>query len=259
MRGLKRKTAIILASAVVTTSILAGGTLTAFAAGPDGAGIPGELPPMGFFEPGPSGSGGAPETQAAPAYTGPVLNVSGEIYGTADTAGASCLIDGGICYEHGVTLSLSQDVDDSKIDSSNAKVELVAGDGYTTTELCFAATQLTGSWQNGQLEYTLGVDDLTWDNSQYAITETSGCGREWSCFGGDGAGNYYFNLQVSGILYDGAEIPSQIIPVHVYIYGRSATDLAVMNFGTLSPAWKWNGTSDKPILCDDTADEFEVN
>ena len=54
MRGLKRKTAIILASAVVTTSILAGGTLTAFAAGPDGAGIPGELP-MGFFEPGPSG------------------------------------------------------------------------------------------------------------------------------------------------------------------------------------------------------------
>ncbi len=259
MRGLKRKTAIILASAVVTTSILAGGTLTAFAAGPDGAGIPGELPPMGFFEPGPSGSGGAPETQAAPAYTGPVLNVSGEIYGTADTAGASCLIDGGICYEHGVTLSLSQDVDDSKIDSSNAKVELVAGDGYTTTELCFAATQLTGSWQNGQLEYTLGVDDLTWDNSQYAITETSGCGREWSCFGGDGAGNYYFNLQVSGILYDGTEIPSQIIPVHVYIYGRSATDLAVMNFGTLSPAWKWNGTSDKPILCDDTADEFEVN
>ncbi len=47
MRGLKRKTAIILASAVVTTSILAGGTLTAFAAGPDGAGIPGELPPWG--------------------------------------------------------------------------------------------------------------------------------------------------------------------------------------------------------------------
>lgn len=91
------------------------------------------------------------------------------------------------------------------------------------------------------------------------FTETSGCGREWSCFGGDGAGNYYFNLQVSGILYDGTEIPSQIIPVHVYIYGRSATDLAVMNFGTLSPAWKWNGTSDKPILCDDTADEFEVN
>ena len=39
MRGLKRKTAIILASAVVTTSILAGGTLTAFAAGPDGAGF----------------------------------------------------------------------------------------------------------------------------------------------------------------------------------------------------------------------------
>ena len=35
MRGLKRKTAIILASAVVTTSILAGGTLTAFAAGPE--------------------------------------------------------------------------------------------------------------------------------------------------------------------------------------------------------------------------------
>ncbi len=117
-----------------------------------------------------------------------------------------------------MTLSLSQDVDDSKIDSSNAKVELVAGDGYTTTELCFAATQLTGSWQNGQLEYTLGVDDLTWDNSQYAITETSGCSSEWSCFGGDGAGNYYFNLQVSGILYDGTEIPSQIIPVHVYIY-----------------------------------------
>ena len=76
-----------------------------------------------------------------------MLNVSGEVYGTADTAGGSCLIDGGICYEHGVTLSLSQDVDDSKIDSSNAKVELVAGDGYTTTELCFAASKLSGSWE----------------------------------------------------------------------------------------------------------------
>lgn len=49
MRGLKRKTAIILASAVVTTSILAGGTLTAFAAGPDGCRYSGRTSPHGFL------------------------------------------------------------------------------------------------------------------------------------------------------------------------------------------------------------------
>lgn len=129
----------------------------------------------------------------------------------------------------------------------------------TATELKFAGTSLPGAWQDGRLSYGLKAGDLVWNNDGYAITAESGCGREWSCFGGDGSGNYYFRLQVSGIRYDSEEVETQIIPVHIYIYGRSAADLASMNFGTLQPSWSWKGEGDKPILCDDYADEFVAN
>lgn len=260
MRKQNQKLASLLLAAAMTGTILAGGCLTAAAAGPEGGfggpgGPGGGMGDFGGF--GGPGGGGAPAV-VEPVYQGPALTVEGEIYATGDTQGSSCLVDAGaLQYVQGVTLVLTQDgLDDSKIDSSNAKVELVAGDGYTTTELKFSATSLTGEWKDGRLTYGLKTGDLVWNNDEYAITAVSGCGREWSAFGGDGSGNYYFRLQVSGILYDGEEVESQIIPVHVYVYGRSATDLAVMNYGTLQPSWSWNGTGDKPILCDDYADEF---
>ncbi len=252
MRKRIQKAASMLLAAAIAGSMLAGGCLTAAAAGPDGG--PGGL----------GGPGGSAPIAVEPAYQGPALTVEGEVYGTADTQGGSCLVassDGsGIRYEKSATLVLTQDgLDDSKIDSSNATVELVAGDGYTTSELKFAATRLEGEWKDGRLDYTLRSGDLVWNNDGYAITAETGCGREWSCFGGDGSGNYYFRLQVSGILYDGEEVETQIIPVHVFIYGRSATDLAVMNYTALQPAWSWNGTGSKPILCDDYADEFTAS
>lgn len=253
MRNLNRKAAALLLTAAMATTVLAG---TALAAGPDGPGGPGG--PGGPS--GPGGFGSAPAV-VEPVYQGPKLTVEGEIYGTANSNGGSCIVVEGntdpIQYESGVTLALTQEgLDDSKIDSSNAKVELVAGDGYTVSELKFSATSLSGAWQNGRLSYSLNAGDLVWNNEGYAITAQTGCGREWSCFGGDGSGNYYFRLQVSGIRYDGEEVETQIIPVHIYIYGRSAADLASMNFGTLQPSWSWKGVGDKPILCDDYADEF---
>lgn len=244
-----------LVAALALTAVLAGTAFSgaAMAAGPDGFGGPGG--PGGF------GGPGAAVEETTPVYQGPKLTVEGEIYGSACTNGSSCVVANAdhsdIQYEKGVTLVLSQDgLDDSKIDSSRAKVELMSGDGYTVNELKFAATSLNGTWENGRLNYSLASTDLIWNNDGYAITADSGCGREWSCFGGDGSGNYYFRLQVSGILYDGQEVETQIIPVHVYIYGRSATDLAKMNFGTLTPSWSWEGTGEKPILCDDLADTF---
>ena len=173
MQRLNHKTAVLLTAAILTSSILAGGSLTASAIGP-----------------GPGGFGGpnqAIETAAELAYSGPVLVVDGEVYGTGNTNGGSCLLNNAIEYQHGVVLSLSQSgLDDSKIDSSHAKVELSAGDGYTVNELKFNATQLVGTWQNGQLKYNLTSEDLMWNNDGYAITAQSGCGRERSCFGGDG-------------------------------------------------------------------------
>jgi hypothetical protein len=265
MRRVNRKVfTMILAAALVGATLACP---TALAATPDTAADAaiaeenfGELGMLDGDLGGFGGPGGLTVQETAPAYQGPTLTVEGEIYGTANTNGGSCVVaspDGSITYESGVTLVLTQDgLDDSKIDSSNAKVELVDGDGYTVSELKFTANSLTGTWKNGKLEYSIGSNDLTWNNDAYAITAQSGCGREWSCFGGDGAGHYYFRLQVSGILYDGEEVETQIIPLHVYIYGRSATDLANMNYGTLQPSWSWNGTGDKPILCDDYADEF---
>lgn len=132
MRNLNRKAAALLLTAAMATTVLAG---TALAAGPDGPGGPGG--PGGPS--GPGGFGSAPAV-VEPVYQGPKLTVEGEIYGTANSNGGSCIVVEGntdpIQYESGVTLVLTQDgLDDSKIDSSNAKVELVAGDGYGT-EIC---------------------------------------------------------------------------------------------------------------------------
>lgn len=233
------------------------------------------------------------------------LTVTSTIFGSADTGNKSTLkkiliktegpgdIDiyhydengNRVAYEDGTVvelnpveytgeaiISLGDNVDDNLIDSSKAVVKMVEGDGYSAEELILNATKLDGNWQNGKYNYILGENDIEWNTGNYPLNDENST-REWSCFGGDGNGCYTFNLEVSGIKYDGKEVEPYIFQVKVYIWGRDATDLgsaydsieypkAVQSESNITPTdsivWTWEGEGDKPVLCDNLVDNFYV-
>lgn len=193
----------------------------------------------------------------------PVISAEGEMYGSGFSNGMSTVVSDpgeGMVYTEGATLVLTMDgLDSGLIDSGAAVVSIADGDGYFVSDYALINTQLGGEWTDGRLTYMLSTGDLIWSVEGY----TEGMLRDgealsWSCFGGDGSGNYYINLKVSGITYNGLPVADQIVKVHLYAYGRSATDLAVMNFGTLTPSWSWDGEGEKPILCDAYEDDFTI-
>lgn len=219
----------------------------------------------------------------------PELNITGKIEGSAYTNGKSTLkyaLNTKVDYEKdsevvfSLTMPDGSKIDDSKIDSSQAKVTLIDGEGYYPSEYRFLATKLENTWSNGKQEYRLKQGDLELDLSQYPNVD-SNSGREWSCLGGDGHGNYTFNLEVSGIRYNGKELAKQDFQVHIYIYGYNYTSDAASlytedgtpaitaKFQKLSertevpeakdaPVWVWLGEGEEPILCDHLADDFYV-
>ncbi len=241
----------------------------------------------------------------------PVLSVTSDIFGSGDTGGktsmkntlltasgpgdqriaysdpetgeriyypSDAVIDQpGVTYTGSAVLTLSGDVDDSKIDSSKAVVELVDGDGYYAEELVLAANTLTGTWKNGTLEYTLKEGDLEWYTGDYNLIDDNS-GREWSVLGGDGNGVYTFNFKVSGITYNGEPVNDVTFKVQVYIWGRTGTDLAPtitdlvaennLPSGTSQTSdiqWTWVGEKGdflgaeaKPVLADDKQDDFFI-
>ncbi|MCD7757928.1 MAG: hypothetical protein LUH45_07140, partial [Clostridiales bacterium] len=211
--------------------------------------------------------------------TVPTATAESTLFGYGYTDGLSCLMGSTIDSLTGaatISLALDEgDIDDSLIDSSNATVKLVDGDGYYAAELILSATTLTGSWENGQTTYTMDVDDLVWDNTVYS-GEMGVATRQWSAFGGDGNGCYTFYLEVSGITYNGEEVASTTFPVEVYIFGRDGTDRGTVfdTEVTLPTAtesssgksqssetqWTWSGDSSAgvPILCDSLADDFYI-
>ena len=177
-----------------------------------------------------------------------------------------------VTYVGEATISLGDDVDDSLIDSSAAVVALVEGDGYYVDELVLSNTALDGDFEGGSCTYTLAEGDLTWNMGDYPLVDENS-GREWSCFGGDGNGCYTFTFQVSGIVYDGEELDPVTFPVEVYIWGRDGSDMVEEFNATEDPVavesesgveqtdevqWTWVGDGDKPILCDNLADDFFV-
>lgn len=233
----------------------------------------------------------------------PELKITSGIYGTADTGNKSTLkktlkktegpgdiniyhyddTSKRVVYPEGTIieldpvtftgyalLDLGDDIDDSKIDSSKAVVEIAPGDGYLPEELSLSKTSLDGSWSSGKLTYALEANDLSWNMDGYPLADENS-GREWSCFGGDGNGCYTFSFRVRGLLYDGSEIPAQTFPVQVYIWGRDATDMAQKYSSipqitaaeaasgiapTSETQWSWIGDGDKPCLCDQKVDNF---
>ena len=176
-------------------------------------------------------------------------------------------------------ISLGNDVDDSKIDSSQAVVRLVDGNTYHADEfvLSDAASTLKGSWQNGTYIYTLNAGDLEWNTWGYTWNDYNS-DREWSIMGGDGAGDYFFTFEVSGIRYNGTELAPVTFPVTVYCYGRTVTDLALDHEYVpntyddsyqsgkkqgLVPQWTWytageESAADKPYLNDLYTDYFSI-
>lgn len=169
-------------------------------------------------------------------------------------------------------------VDDRLIDSSNAKVELVDGNGYYADEFILKADRLTGEWKEGQYVYCLKEGDLEFNTWGYDTTTDYNSGREWSIMGGDGNGVYAFTFKVSGIKYDGREVAAQTFPVAVYCYGRTCTDLALKTqfventydktyHSGVNPSdtiqWKWHtegeqSSSDKPYMNDLYTDYFTI-
>ncbi|MDO4274472.1 MAG: hypothetical protein Q4D16_12445 [Eubacteriales bacterium] len=228
---------------------------------------------------------------AVSAAEAPVLEVESHLLGSAYTNGKSTLkyhLNTGVSYGEDsqciFTLSLpdGSSVDDSKIDCSSASVSLTNGDGYYPEEYTFQAVELNGEWKNGQFIYRLDQGDLELNLDLYPL-EDKDSGREWSCLGGDGHGNYHFNLTVSGIVYDGAEVESQSFPVDISIFGYNYTSDAQKLYGeegspTIQPVfsslkektntspevkdepvWTWVGDGEKPILCDALADDFYIS
>lgn len=118
-------------------------------------------------------------------------------------------------------------VDDSKIDASNAVVKIVDGSGYHADEFILAADKLDGQWLDGKYTYTLDVGDIEWNTWGYDTSLDYNSDREWSIMGGDGSGGYFLTFEVSGITYDGKEIAPAKFPVNIYIYGRTCDDLAL--------------------------------
>lgn len=180
-----------------------------------------------------------------------------------------------VAYTGSAVIDLGQNVNDKLIDSSKATVKLLDGDGYYADELILNADSLDGEWVNGKYTYTLDSDALEWYTGDYPLNDYNS-GREWSCFGGDGNGVYTFNLEVSGIRYAGIKLNSAVFQVPVYIYGRSATDMAekynsipdptaTQSTSGVTPSkklqWTWiseNETADLPLLCDTYADNFYI-
>lgn len=216
-------------------------------------------------------------------YAVPVIQINSELFGSAYTYSKSTLkeaLDQSVSYgDRNAEIALQMDrLDNSLINSEKASIQLINGDGYYAKEYVLKATTLTQPWIDGKTTYALTTGDLELDRSLYPLTDRNS-GREWSCLGGDGSGNYTFYLQLSGITYRGLPLPERTFQAQVHIYGQNFVGLAGMTFKdgmkieadlqTLSqrgqqviadtqPVWTWIGAGEQPILCDALADDFYI-
>ncbi|MEU6148088.1 hypothetical protein ABZ848_48110 [Streptomyces sp. NPDC047081] len=226
----------------------------------------------------------APAATEVGSYVIPRLRVSSDITGSAYTYGKSTLKEqfGGVVgFDPGTAADLSLDLpglDDGDI-GGHPRVELTDGDGYFPSEYTLKATRLKDAWTNGRNSYSLHQGDLVLDTGDYPITDKNS-GREWSCLGGDGQGDYTFNLTVTGITYNGLPVAARTFRVHVSIYGYDYTSDAEVLYGSgttvrpdfaplrdkvadppepaARPVWTWVGAGTEPNLTDAEADDFYV-
>ncbi|MDO5422890.1 MAG: hypothetical protein Q4F41_04090 [Eubacteriales bacterium] len=179
-------------------------------------------------------------SELAGVYTIPEVVVEGTIEGrssmgegvwefTEDTVKVALKLDG---------------IDDSLIDSSASVVKLLEGDGYYLTDYGFEDDTLTGEWSNGEMNYTMDIEKFSGTFSE---------------LGGDGNGNYYANIGVSGLTYQGLPLAQATFRVHVYAYGRTFT---IESNGSLindtQPLWTTTAENEIPVLCDAYPDYLNI-
>jgi hypothetical protein len=177
-------------------------------------------------------------TLKAGTYTLPSVEVIGTIEGESASGEYSLT-------ETSVVIALQLDnIDDSLIDSSNASVSLLQGDGYILEDYPFENTPLTGEWTDGKLTFTVDPEQLT---------------GNYSPMGGDGNGNYYINLGISGLSYNGLPLADTSFRAHIYAYGRTFT---IEGIGSLisdtQPEWSTDSENGIPVLCDSYPDFLNI-
>ncbi|MFF7331797.1 hypothetical protein [Streptomyces sp. NPDC008150] len=226
-----------------------------------------------------------PAATRAGSYVVPELAVTSDITGSAYTYGKSTLKEhfgGVVSFDKNTKAELAlklPGLDNGKIDDSHSTVQLASGDGYFPDEYTLGADSLTHSFKQGRTSYALQQGDLALDMHGYPLADTNS-GREWSCLGGDGQGNYTFNLRVGGLTYNGLPVAAQTFRVHVSIYGYNYTSDADALYGdgtpvqaviapladkvsdppsrSARPRWTWVGAGGEPNLADTAADDFYV-
>lgn len=177
-------------------------------------------------------------SELAGAYTIPEVEVVGTVEGTSQMGEVTLT-------EDTVTVALRLDgVDDGLIDSSASVVRLLEGDGYYLSDYSFADDTLSGEWANGESSYTITTEKFS---------------GAFSELGGDGNGNYYANIGVSGITYNGLPLSEAVFRVHVYAFGRTFT---IESNGSLindtQPLWAASTENGIPVLCDAYPDFLNV-
>lgn len=176
--------------------------------------------------------------EKAGAYTIPAVEALGTIEGTSAKSELTFT-------EDTVSVALTMDkLDDSLIDSSASAITLLPGDGYYLSDYTFAADTLAGPWSGGKAEYTLNTEQFSGSFSE---------------LGGDGNGNYYANIGVSGLTYNGLPLAAATFRIHVYAFGRT---FAVETNGSLlndtQPKWDTAAAGGIPVLCDAYPDELMI-
>lgn len=138
-----------------------------------------------------------------------------------------------------VVLALDN-IDDSKIDSSAAQIELLPGDGYKLYEVNFAEGALSDSWNGGRADYTMG--------------EISG---NFSPQGGDGNGHYDFRIGISGLKYNGLPLSQAIVRTDFYSFGRTFS----VEGGSLilNSEPEWSSEEEIPVICDEYPDTVSAS
>lgn len=237
-----------------------------------------------------------PEKQAAKvnvgSYTIPELDITldaSEGVVAANTSGAAA-VTGAVAYFN-LTMPEETVIDD--VNTEAVTLAMTAGDGYCVDEFTDPVVRLDEAvWSEGRYEFHF---DETEVEKLFTRTKVRGSesevysegGPDWTAFGGNGNGQYYFNLTVSGLTYQGLPVPDSTFRVCYYVYGRDASDKARItladyinvydyedtgaekrtlaetgrNAGTGNGiAWTWIGADyeGKPILCDTEQDDFYI-
>ena len=189
-----------------------------------------------------------------------------------------------------LSVELPEGADSSLLDTSNATLSMTEGDGYYVSEFVDPVVALSAEgWTEGTYLFAFDEENVaklftraTQRGSESEIYSEGGPG--WSQFAGNGNGQYFFNLTLSGITYDGEPLEDATFRVCYYFYGRDASDKAYITLADYvnvyayeenggeevpftgeaeaseEPVFTWVGDDyeGKPVLCDTLQDDFYI-